>query len=528
MVQGRRGRRIAALITTLTMVAVTVLTAGLLGLTPPRLDAGPPLPRNGGTAVVAKPDPPKLRGVADLAESAGLKLPAVDLGPVPAPVSIAPPDDPLVQQLALPLQRAVLQAGDAGSVGISVIDADGRVVFDLDGVRPLIPASTAKLVTAAMVLTTFGPDTTLPTAVRATTTPGVNGVLSGDLILVGGGDPTLVSDTYLSTMIAPERPSTPLATLADRVVATGVTQITGSIIGDDGFLNGVPLAAGWPPRYLEDLDATPIAGLTIDQGLQFFDDAGTLRARAAPDPAAEAAAALTTALRVRGVVVDGQPRSSQGSSGTAVELARIESPPVSTLLRRMVQDSDNHIADTLFRAAGRHATGTGSFQDAGDLLPQILAALQLDWSTTTMADGSGLSRSTRIPAGLLSTLNYRMTNSTVGPLWQDIMAVSGVSGTLERRLTGTIAELRLRGKTGSLADVRALSGAVVGPDGRPLYVTITSNDLAAGMQNDARRLQDLVVLAVAAQLYGCTELPPVVSEEPLQPNQLPPLPTHTC
>ncbi len=513
-----------------TAVAVLLslgVIAGLVAASGPRIQAGDPLPRDRGVGVVAKPDPPKLRTDVLL-----LKPVAVDLGPVPAPVSVAPPEDPLVQELTVRLQQAIRDAGNAGRSAVNVIDADGRVVFDSGGTTPLIPASTAKLVSAAMVLVTLGPDRTLATTVDTAGPVGPDGTVVGDLVLRGGGDPTLVSDTYVTTRTNPDRPMTPIAQLADQVVAAGVTRVQGRVVGDPGFLVGPALAEGWPPRYLEDLDATPITGLTIDQGFTYVQEGGSLRARAATDPAAEAAAALTTALRARGVTVDGQPTADGADIPVGpVTLGRLESPPVSVLLQHMVQESDNHIADTLFRAAGRHAAGDGAFADAADLLDEVLAALQLDWSTTVMADGSGLSRADLIPPALLTTLNYRMTNSTVGPAWQDLMAVSGVSGTLERRLTDSIAELRLRGKTGSLGDVRAISGAVVGPDGRPLYVTVTSNGLERAQLDNARRLQDLVVLALAAQLYGCVELPPEVTAAPATPpppDALPPLPRHSC
>lgn len=175
--------------------------------------------------------------------------------------------------------------------------------------------------------------------------------------------------------------------------------------------------------------------------------------------------------------------------------------------------------------------GVGSFPDGAAMAQRVLADLQLDWSTTTLQDGSGLSRTTLIPPGLLTTLNYRMTATPLGAVWQELMAVSGVSGTLRSRLTDSIAELRLRGKTGSLGDVRALSGAVVGPDGRPLWFTVTSNDLEGPQLPNARRLQDLVVLALTAELYGCTELPPPPPDPtspPAAADSLPPLPTHTC
>lgn len=518
----RRMRRLVAALATL--VTLSLVAGAFVAVAQPRIIVGPPLPQVATGRFPEKPDPPKVvTGIV------ALKPGAVDLVDVPAPVALAPEGDPLVARLGPALAGAIARSGDAGQSGVYVMDADGRVVFDSGGTVPLIPASTAKLVTAAAALAAFGADHTFTTEVAATTAVGPGGVVAGDLVLTGGGDPTLVSQAYVDTEVNPDRPQTPISALADQVVAAGVTAVEGGVVGVDGYLTGDPLAAGWPPRYLEDLDATPIAGLTVDQGLELFsDDGGRIQARASADPPLDAARALTLALVERGVAVTGPARSGPAPVvADPLVLGRLESPPLQFLLTWMVQRSDNHVADTLFRAVGRRVAGEGSFTDGEQQGVDLLAELELDWSTTTLADGSGLSRASSIPPALLTTLNYRMTNSSVGATWQELMAVSGVSGTLRSRLVDSIAELRLRGKTGSLGDVRALSGAVVGPDGRPLYFTVTSNGLEGAQLSSARRLQDLVVLTLAAELYGCVEIVP--TEPPAaESSGLPPLPEFTC
>lgn len=515
-------------------LGLVVAAASFAGLAQPQLVVGDPLPQVATARYLPKPPPPK----ALLARTGLLDKPtALDLGAEPAPVSVPDGEDPLVRSLGLRLQQAVLAAGDIGTSAVHVMDADGRVLFDLGGTRPLIPASTAKLVTAAAALTAFGPDHRFTTRVVAAGPPGPDGVVPGDLVLVGGGDPTLVSRTFVDLGIDPDRPQTTLDGLAQQLAADGITRIEGAVLGDDGFLEGPDIPEGWPPAYLEDLDGTRATGLSLDAGLTFVEEGGRLVARASGDPAADAAAALTAALTDVGITVGAPPRALDGVRPTAsTVLASLDSPSVEVLLRHVMQDSDNHIADTLLRAVGRRVEGSGSFLDGAAMAERVLAGLRLDWSTTVLQDGSGLSRATTIPPALLTTLNYRMTRSPIGAEWQELMAVSGASGTLRSRLTDSIAELRLRGKTGSLGDVRALSGAVVGPDGRPLYFTVISNDLTGPQLPNARRLQDLVVLALAAELYGCTELPPPpppaqAPEEPppaASPEVLPPLPQHTC
>ncbi|HUG84088.1 MAG TPA: D-alanyl-D-alanine carboxypeptidase, partial [Euzebya sp.] len=430
-------------------LALVVAAGAFVALAQPQVLVGEPLPLQWSLRYRDKPPPPKASDLAAATAAGADKPTAVQLGAVPAPVGVAPPDDPLVQSLAFRLQQAVIAAGDVGDSGVYVMDAEGRVVFDLGGTMPLIPASTSKLVTAAAVLTAFGPDHRFITRLGATV-PTSRGVIAGDLVLTGGGDPTLVSGTYMDQRVNPDRPQTSIADLADQLVAAGITEVQGAVLGDPSFLQGGALADGWPSRYLDELDTSPISGLTIDQGLTFVQEEGRVQARASSDPAADAAAALTSALVTRGITV-GQPSASVlgVAPTTAVEVGRLESPPLMVLLERVVQHSDNHMADTMFRAVGRRAEGVGTFADAAAMSQRVLADLQLDWATTTLQDGSGLSRTSAIPPALLTTLNYRMTNSSVGEAWQQLMAVSGSSGTLRARLTDTIAELRLRGKTGS-------------------------------------------------------------------------------
>ena len=518
---GRRSRRAVSALGTLVVLAM--LAAAIVAVAQPRFVVGAPLPQVASARFLEKPDPPKRWRLL-----AAAKAGAVDLVDVPAPVELAAPGDPVAQQVTAAMVDAIARAGDAGQSGVYVMDADGRVVFDSGGTVPLIPASTAKLVTAAAALTAFGPDHTFATTVSSDAPVGPEGVLAGDLVVTGGGDPTLVSQDWIEGEVDTERPHTPIAGLADQLVAAGVRRIEGDVVGDGSYLDGDVLAAGWPPRYLEDLDGTPIDGLTVDEGLELYrNDAGALRSRASVDPVGDAARVLAAALVERGVVITGEARAADVPTPPgSIELGRLQSPPLVTLLTTMVQRSDNHLADVLFRAVGRRVEGAGSFDDGAAQAIAVLDELGLDWSSTTLADGSGLSRDSRVPVALLVTLNYRMTSSSVGATWQDLMAVSGVSGTLQRRLVDTIAELRLRGKTGSLGDVRAISGAVVGPDGRPFWFGVASNELEGPQLSNARRLQDLVVLGLAATLYGCTEIPPPTpSPETTGP---PPLPSHTC
>ena len=188
------------------------------------------------------------------------------------------------------------------------------------------------------------------------------------------------------------------------------------------------------------------------------------------------------------------------------EIAAVKSPPLTELLCYTVQRSDNHLADGIFRALGR-SNGDGSWASGSNAVLAALTRLfdrgpEPSWDGAVLADGSGLSRDDRLSAQLLVSLDVVMTQRA-GTRWQDLMAVTGSSGTLRRRLRGTIAEGKVLGKTGSLRDVRSLSGAVVGPDDRRYHFAVVGNGLDAAENAAVRQLQDELLLALAEDLHGC-------------------------
>ena len=527
---------------------VLVLASTAAAVVGPAVLADRPSPALVGAAFPKPPQlqPKQLGGVVARADPIALPEPApssaADAPPPPTapPLEPAPVDEPVDEpvdlagsDVAARIDAAITESGASGTVGLAVFDPTGTVLYDRGGAGVLLPASTQKVVTAAAVLAAFGPQFRFTTRVRATAAPGADGVVAGDLVLVGDADPALASPTF-AQQVEPDRPTTPLVALADAVVGAGVTRVTGGVLGDPTALADEPLASGWLPRYLDELDAAPMTGLTVDAGRQLYVEGGVLRARTAADPAAEAAAALTTLLRERGVVVDGGVGATRTPPSAPHTLGEVQSPPLEELLRWMVQESDNHMADQLFRQLGRIDGGDGTWAAAAAAAERVLEPLGLDWTGAVLADGSGLSRDDRLSAGFLAALDVQLSRSDLGATWGSLMAVSGESGTLRRRLLDTIATGRLRGKTGSLEDVRALAGAVEGPGGELLHFAVLLNDLTDGTTAAARRLQDLVVLELVAELHGCTRAPtptvdpaapPATASPTPDPNALP---TYAC
>ena len=499
----------------------------------------------------------------------------VEVAPDP-PVELPPPPagrDELIARTQELVDTAVVAADDV-TLGVVVIDEHGRTIAAHRADESLLPASTMKVVTAAAILTTLGPDGRFRTRVDATAPIDADGLLRGDLLLLGGGDPALVTDEY-TRWVYPSRPATPLASLADDLVAAGLRQVDGEVIGLAPGFTGPTRAEGWPDRYFSSFDARYASGLTVDAGLRTIltypepepdedaddeadaaegedaddaadddaaeDDAAdgddpqngseeepedlgppTVTVDHVQDPAAHAAAELVRLLEEREVEVTGASRSGEASAPPVGRLATVQSPPMDELLRFTVERSDNHFADGMFQTIGRVRTGEGSWIRGDRALRQMLDRFQIDHDGAVFADGSGLSRDDRLSPRLLVDLDRTMTDGPAAETWVSLMAVMGETGTLRQRLRGTVAQGRFRGKTGTLRDVTALSGAVIGDDGTRYHLAVLANDADGPGRWVARELMDELALQLSAEVAGCDIV--VIRIEPPENGGPPPLP----
>jgi serine-type D-Ala-D-Ala carboxypeptidase/endopeptidase (penicillin-binding protein 4) len=401
-----------------------------------------------------------------------------------------------------------------GPVGVMVLNDRGYPVLRHNADLPLLPASTMKLVTAAAALLALGPDHRFVTPVRATAPIDDVGLLAGDLVIVGSGDPALATPDF-GEFAYGDRPRTRLEDLADALVDAGLRIVTGSVIGDPSKYADEPLAEGWPQRYIDDRHTSRVSALTVDRGLEItYHDDGRVIGVVSTDPAFTAAERLVELLEDRGVVIRGGPAASPTPPPTSLELARVESPPLTSMLRYAVQWSDNPLTDGIFRALGAEVEGDPTWAGSALAVRRALDGLDLDWSGTVLADGSGLSRDDRLTAAMLARLDLMMHRSEHAEAWSDLLAVAGRSGTLRMRLRGSLADGRLRGKTGTLDDVRALTGNVVGADGGRYHIAIVGNELRGGVGDRVRLLADEIVIALTEDLDGCVRETTVDPDDP--------------
>ncbi len=194
----------------------------------------------------------------------------------------------------------------------------GRVIYDHSGALPLAPASTQKLLVAAAALDLLGASYRFTTTVVAARPP-VFGTV-GDLWLVGGGDPVLSSPEFTAVLaqapsIGGQPVTTPIAALADQLLAVGIRRMTGGIHGDDSRYDRTRFLAAWSPAEIKGANVAPLGALEVDDGLDQWRPP-----RLTADPAGHAAGVLAQLAAARGVV------AAQGADGSA-PAAGSSSPP---------------------------------------------------------------------------------------------------------------------------------------------------------------------------------------------------------
>ena len=471
----RRTRLTAVL--TLAMINVFTLAAGI---------------------TVARMLPPRL---------AALRVPTVaagrvnGAGTVLAPAAAAgslPTASGLRSALAGPLSAAAL----GPQVAAMVADpATGRVLLSQDGTRLLTPASTTKLVTSVAALAVLGADATFTTRV-------VHGATPGQIVLVGGGDPTLAVNQFPAQDYP--QPAT-LASLAAQTAGALKAQgrTTVSVGYDTSLYTGPGMAPGWPESYVTTGDVTPIVSLEVDQGRltaagapEDSDNPYNLSPRTT-DPAGMAAASFAALLAADGIHVTGSP-VAQAAPAHAAGLASVSSPPLSAIVEQMLEESNNVIAENLARQVALATGQPASF--SGAAAAEVTELRRLGVSTgLRLVDGSGLSPQDAIaPATLVKAVGLATADARLRALLAGL-PVAGFSGTLSAGQSvfsgiGGAALGSVRAKTGNLATVAALAGLVTDKNGTTLAFAFMADQIpAAGLLRTAAN----AINEAAAALANC-------------------------
>ncbi|RKE08667.1 D-alanyl-D-alanine carboxypeptidase/D-alanyl-D-alanine endopeptidase [Catellatospora citrea] len=424
--------------------------------------------------------------------------------PVLAALTGAPvPDAALLKQALDPLIEGS-PLGD--NVSASVVDiSTGEVLYERTPTKMITPASNTKLVTAAAVLSTRGPDYRITTRVVAGPNP-------GEVVLIGAGDATLGVTAKKFYEGAAQ-----LDDLAAQVKkAMGTTPIT-KVITDGGLFTGPVTSPDWPSDTLSEGTVSRITALMIN-GTR-----SNLKQQVMPftwysDPERAAGDAFAKLLGLtasaKGAAPEGAATGSaapspQGSTAAAgppapgTELGSVRSAPLLRQVEQMLTESDNTLAEALARQVALAKGQPASFAGAAAAMEQVVTELGLDAAQSDLLDGSGMSPKNKISPQVLTALLVKAAGGTDSHLsdFFNGLPVAGWSGTMGARFAKSKAGFGVvRAKSGTLNGVNALSGVVQTADGRLLAFAV----LADGVPVDRDTAQNaLDRIAAAIAVCGC-------------------------
>ena len=440
-----------------------------------------------------------------------------------------------VRELRVDLDRvfgAPIMARGVWGVDIRSLDT-GERLYDRNDGRLMMPASNMKIVTLAATASVLGWDHRFTTTLQ-TTAPIEGGVLKGDLIVRGGGDPSINARDGRAAAV--------LAEWAAALRAAGVTRIEGRIVGDDNAFDDDGIGPGWAWDYLQYGYAAPVGALQFNEnlatltvtaaaragdlasikltpgsGLRTLTRAYTGEANSASDvsyrrrldepllevggsiavgsPALERTVAVVNptvffaqslkdylvdrGIDVTGAAVDLDDVASELANGTGERrtLASTQSPPLRDIATVLMKVSQNLYAETFLKAIGASRGGLGTFEGGLIAVRSTLSSWHVPEDGYVLVDGSGLSRYNYLAA---STITAILEHIYKDPAQRDAflatLPIAGKDGTISGRMKRTRAEGNALAKTGSISNARSLSGFVKTRDGEMLVFSILAND----------------------------------------------------
>ena len=426
------------------------------------------------------------------------------------------------------------------AVDVRSIDQNQRL-YSLNADKLMMPASNMKILTLATAAEVLGWDATMTTTLEAAG-PIEDGVLRGDLYIRGGGDPTINTRDGVGASVF----SSWVTALRDAGIKSIEGRVIGDdqAFDDEGLGDGwswdylqygyaAPVGALQYNEDIAELTVAPsgaagepaIVRLASGSGLTLLNRAvtgptdstqtidykrhldmpvleitGTIPAGGTPltrgvavvNPTVFFAQAFKDALIAQGIPVSGEATdldvvaAEVGMHGERRTIASTTSPPLRTMATVLMKVSQNLYAETFLKAAGRARGGLGTTAAGREAARATLTAWGIPEASYVLMDGSGLSRYNYVSAATITSLLQHM--------YQDVkhrdallatLPVAGKDGTISTRMRRTRAEGNAAAKTGSIANVRSLSGFVRTRDGEVVVFSILANDfvIPAGTVN---------------------------------------------
>ena len=439
---------------------------------------------------------------------------------------------PLAERLA-PLVRAPALSPDETGIAILLLP-EGRPIFTRNADRPLLPASTLKILTSAAALALLKPEFLYQTRIFADAPIDAAGTVAGNLYIQGFGAPDLIAESWWL--------------LAKRLSALGLRRVDGDLVADESYFDTVRRPPGWPQLAADSWYNAPVGALSCNFNVVTVTVDATAPTIVLANPVLNRATTTTgpNSLSVsrsfengqNGLVVTGTIRRGSGPAvfhraveepalyalhtfreiarserieikgnlavgavpDKARELHAHESRPLGALVRDMNKNSNNFMAEMLVKTLAAQFVGTPGTTAAGlDVIRNYIAGLGIDVSGVRLMDGSGLSDEDRVPARVLAEVLARFWDDfEIGPELVASLPIGGADGTLDERFGGEGSRRRVRAKTGRIAGALTLAGYAANRDGRTLAFVVLAGRPRGTIDAVHRAIDRLVDEVVAS------------------------------
>ena len=442
--------------------------------------------------------------------------------------------------------------GTSAAVAVSITQVDTRqVVYRFRDDAQMVIASNTKLITSAAALDKLGPDFVheTPFYLRGEIR---EGVLEGDLAVVGAGDPNISGRFYDGDSLAVFR-SWAIATKA-----RGITRVRGGLILATGFFDDVLIHPEWPRGQLDRWYQAPVASLSFNdncvlvkvlpgQGknaavrfeppLPIFNLAGKVGITASArqqnvmigrrldgdaealrtyvvggqiyrqagkvdewitvaDPVGYFGAGVRQAFSEAGVTIEGPTsRVKDLDASLGWQKVAVLQNGLQRTLDVLNKRSQNFYAESLLKLLGARFGGGGTWPAGISVVKEFLGRVGIADGTYSMVDGSGLSRSDRFTAAQLTRLlSHMWTHKTSSQFTRSLPYSGEVDLRWERRLAQAPYKGNVLAKTGTLSNVSTLSGYAKAKSGKVYAFSILCN----GTRSNGRAMgaQDAILRAL--------------------------------
>jgi len=436
------------------------------------------------------------------------------------------------------------------SLGFVILDPrSGQVLFEHHPDQMLIPASVLKLVTTTSAIYLLDTSFRFNTWLKTSGPIDKNGNLNGDIIIEGGGDPSLASPFLENT---PGLDSL-FGLWLGAIKSQGIKSVNGQIIADPRIFDNQIVPPHWGDDDTGNYYGAGASGLSFHENFYTlffkaslkigspasiaytypplesvtFDNrvttgpknsgdnviiygkpyknhrilTGTIPAQtdsfavkgSIPDPAALMAELFHAFLTHQGISISGKPivvrdaglNNSMPNDGKLI--FQLQSPSLHCILDRTNKKSVNTYAENLLKMMGYKYLNSGSFTSGIQIIRAFWQQRGIDVSGLEMYDGSGLSRLNRVsPRFLSQLLLWVYKDPIIFPYFQSTLSVSGEAGTLEKRFSDKAKGL-IHAKSGYMKGVRAFAGYAKTQNGQDLIFVLMANH-SNGISAQAREL----------------------------------------